>query len=586
MADDSAAFRVAAIQFEPKHGAVEENLARIIALCEGAAQQGCHLLVLPEMATTGYVFASRQEIAPLVEPIPGPSTERLVKVASAHNCWIVIGLPEHDPQTGAFYNSAALLGPQGVVGKVRKVHLYAADTHWARSGTLGFPVWETPFGRLGCLICMDACYPEPARLLALKGAEIICFPTNWVDERAPGADWFTRAFENGVYWIAADRYGQERGVQFSGGSSIIGPDGQLLAIRDEGDGIVAGEMAPRAVRDEAGREELPDRRPELYPALLLSPPWALEIFPRRFCHSAPLPEGQRSTVAVVQLGDDALEPEAARARAAERLETFREAAGQAIDLVVLPELAFIPDPACAGAWAEPIPGPSTDWAVKLSRDLKAWLAFGLPERDGTICYNTAVLCGPDGVSVRYRKVHLNRRDREWAQPGNEGPVWVDLPLGRVGFLIGSEAFLPEWPRVLAILGADLICAPSAVRGPRPVDLPPTRVPLPPDLCAIPDAAYWHLWRARAAENNLYVAFANRGDPPFMGWSGLFGPSLLPRTEALIKGSGEQIACLQVDTRDVLDDGRPNPVRYKALIRSRQPHLYDALTAAPSGCEEV
>ncbi|MGC8873016.1 MAG: nitrilase-related carbon-nitrogen hydrolase [Chloroflexia bacterium] len=572
-------FRAAAIQFEPKHGAIAENLGRIASLAEQAAREGCRLLVFPEMATTGYVFESREEVAALAEPIPGPSTDRLAKVAASHDCFIVVGLPEVDPQTGALYNSAVLVGPQGLAGKVRKVHLYSADTHWARSGTLGFPVWQTPLARIGCLICMDACYPEPARVLALQGAEVLCLPTNWVEERAPAADWFTRAFENGVYWIAADRYGRERGVQFSGGSCIIGPDGQLLAVQDAGEGIVTSEIAPRETGPQVER---PSRRPELYAPLLLHPPWSLDRFPRQFCEARPLPPGGVWTVAVVQVGYPRLQPDAARARTEERLLHWLREAGRSVDLVVLPELAFVPQPQRAGEWAEPIPGPSTEWAVRLSRRVGAVVVFGLPERDGDARYNSVAVCSADGLLARYRKVHLNRQEREWAAPGEQGPMLCELPFGRVGFLVGEEALLPEWPRVLAVLGADLVCAPSAVRGPRPADLPPTRLPLAPDLRAIPDTAYWHLWRARAAENNLYLAFANRGDHPFMGWSGLFGPRLLPRVEAHIEGPGEQVAWMEVDTRDFLEAYGPNPVRYKELVRSRQTHTYDALATVEPG----
>jgi predicted amidohydrolase len=569
-------FRAAAIQFEPRRGAVEENVNRMVALCEVAACEGCQLMVLPEMATSGYVFGSREEIAPFVEPIPGPSTDRLTQLAAAHGCWIVLGLPEVDLETGAFYNSAAVVGPPGVLGRVRKVHLYPADTRWARSGTLGFPVWETPLGRIGCLICMDACYPEPARLMALQGAEVLCFPTNWVDERAPGSDWFTRAFENRVYWIAADRYGEEEGVQFSGGSCVIGPDGRLLGVRDGGDGIVACEIAlPPAEEAYGTAEGIPSRRPELYQTLLLSPPWSLERFPRHFCHPRALAEGGVATVAVWQMGRPAPTPDEARSRAEERIAGLVSQLGPSVVLIVLPELAFVADWERAAEWAEPIPGPTTEWATRLCRRLGAYLVFGLPERDGATRYNDAVLCGPEGILARYRRVHLSRRDEAWAMPGEQGPVVCDLPLGRVGLLVGSEALLPEWVRVLALQGADLVCAPSAVSGPRPTDLPPTRLPLPQEVRAIPDQAYWHLWRARAAENNLYLAFANRGEAPFMGWSGVFGPQLIPRYEAHIQGQGDGVAWLNIDTRD-FSSGRPNPVRYKELIRSRQAHAYEAL----------
>src|SRR5258708_12673734 len=87
------------------------------------------------------------------------------------------------------------------------------------------PVWETPLGRLAGLICMDAMYFEAARIPALRNADVLLFPTNWLEEKCPSSWWMARAFENGVYFIAANRYGLERGVQFSGGSCFLVPYG-------------------------------------------------------------------------------------------------------------------------------------------------------------------------------------------------------------------------------------------------------------------------------------------------------------------------------------------------------------------------
>src|SRR5438552_8075433 len=100
------------------------------------------------------------------------------------------------------------------------------------------PVWETPIGRLAGLICMDAAYFEAARIPALHHADVLLFPTNWLEEKCPSSWWVARAFENGVYFIAADRYGLERGVQFSGGSCVIDPDGTIQNYLDSGEGIV------------------------------------------------------------------------------------------------------------------------------------------------------------------------------------------------------------------------------------------------------------------------------------------------------------------------------------------------------------
>lgn len=586
-------YRVAAIQFEPEFGAIEENVSRMVALCDEAARRRCRLIVLPEMATTGYCFYDQDEIAQFVEPIPGPSTNRLAQVAMAHNCYIVFGLPEVDLQSGIFYNSAALVGPHGLVGKIRKVHPYVADNKWAKDGDLGFPVWDTELGRIGCQICMDACYPEPTRIAALKGADVVCIPTNWVDERAPAADWFTRAFENGVYFIAADRYGLERGVQFSGGSCVIGPNGGLLALQDIGDGVVEAEVDLSSTQErpfqwEHGGDKLQERRPRFYRDLILNPLlWPMRVSRDLYDHR-PLPPGKTCGVAVIQMADVARKIGEAREMAEGWIAKAVEEADFPIELVVLPELAMAVDPGRAGEQAETIPGPTSRWAIHLCRNLGIYVVMGLPEQAEGKRFNSAAIFGPKGVVGIYRKIHLSETDRTWATPGDRRfGVW-DLPLGRIGLMVGHDAFFPESGRSLAIQGADIICAPSAVQGPIPVDLPPTQVPLAPEILETSDKGYWHLWRTRAAENNCYLAFANRSDGAYLGWSGVFGPDScqFPRLEQVISGIGDQLARLLINTRDYLaPTSRPNPVRFKELIRMRKTQFYNLLTfSAGSGAD--
>jgi predicted amidohydrolase len=150
------------------------------------------LIVHPEMATTGYCWASRAEIAPFVEPIPGPTTDRFAEIAARYRCFIVVGVPEIEPSTGIFYNSAALIGPDGLVGKYRKTHSYISEPKWAKDGDLGLPVFDTEIGRIAITICMDAAFPETGRVPALNRADVICFPTNWLSEICPAPSWMAR----------------------------------------------------------------------------------------------------------------------------------------------------------------------------------------------------------------------------------------------------------------------------------------------------------------------------------------------------------------------------------------------------------
>src|SRR5213075_3292744 len=139
-------YRAAAIQYESTLGEKEKNISDLLRLVEEAALHQARLIVLPEMATTGYCWESRSEIAPFVEPIPGPTTDRFQQLAAQYDCFIAIGLAEVDPATDVYYNSMALIGPHGLIGTYRKIHSYISEPRWARDGDLGMPVWETPLG--------------------------------------------------------------------------------------------------------------------------------------------------------------------------------------------------------------------------------------------------------------------------------------------------------------------------------------------------------------------------------------------------------------------------------------------------------
>ncbi len=582
--DRSSPFLAAAIQFEPTLFAKEANIACLLAMTEEAARAGARLIVHPEMATTSYCWASRTEVAPYVEPIPGPTTERFGELARRYDCYIVAGLAEVVPATGIFYNSAALIGPGGVVGVYRKTHPYIAEPKWAKDGDLGLPVFETPLGRIGIAICMDAIFPETTRIPALRGADVICFPTNWLGGKCPSATWIARAFENGVYFVAANRYGLERGIQFSGGSCIVDPDGEVLASRDTGDGIVYANVEParaRVKRLASGGEEdkLADRRPDAYGNLTLNTYlWRNEDFHGLY-GLRPLPPGRTSRIAVAQFSP---QPGAIAANL-DRIAHFAGIHARA-DLLVVPELAVtgpIDDCRQAAELAAVVPDDVTDRLRAIAARFEMYLLAGLVERDGERLYNSAVVVGPDGIAGTYRKVHLTQCDKAWATPGDRGFATFDLPIGRVGVLIGYDALFPESCRSLALDGADLIACPSLVDGPRVQAAAATSIPFTPDITTGPTDDHFHLWRERAAENCTYLAFAN-GAAPAMGWSGIFSADDDPdREEHVLHGDGEGSLEMEIETGS-LDTSYPfTAVRSKYLLAFRMPIWYDELQQSSS-----
>jgi len=569
-------YRVAAIQFEPTLFGKSANLEALLRLTGEAAAGGAKLIVTPEMATTAYCWATRDEIASDVEPVPGPTTQHFAEIAADHDCWMVVGLAEVDPETDIYYNSAVLIGPEGPVGLYRKTHAYISEPKWAKDGDLGLPVFETPIGRIAMTICMDACYPETARVPALAGADVICFPTNWLSEKSPSPSWMARAAENGVYLIAANRYGLERGVQFSGGSAVIDPDGSLQSVLDSGDGIVWGWIDPARARDKrpfTGRCEdlIVDRRPDAYGTMTLNTYlWDPGEFHGLY-DIRPLPEARRSRVAVVQFSPNRGDVAGNLDRIAREMAVLPET-----DLIVFPELVVtgaVADRETAERLAESVPGASTERLREIAASADAYLVAGLIERDAHFrrLYNSAVLVGPDGVCGTYRKLHLAAEDRDWATPGDFGLPTFDIPPGRIGMLVGYDALFPEAARSLALDGADIIACLSLLSWPPVLAYGETAVPMPPFVEAGPTEAHFHLWRERERENNAHVLFAN-GAAPWMGWSGCFGAVLEsePRAESLVRGDREGSATLEVETRGVS--------RAKDLVRMRIPIWYDAMQA--------
>jgi len=234
-----SAVRVAVLQFDPQCGAQHcaGNLARGLVLAEQAVAGGANLLVLPELANTGYSYRNRQEAFELAESVPdGPSVRRWMEFARRHGVYLAAGLAERDGDQ--LYDTAVLVGPEGFVGKYRKAHLWNQEKLWFTAGNLGFPVFDTPIGRIGLMICWDVWFPEVPRLLAMQGADIICSLNNWVWTPPPlfdetgkcMASYLTigAAHVNNVFIAAANRIGTDRGDRFLGCSLIAGTSGWPL----------------------------------------------------------------------------------------------------------------------------------------------------------------------------------------------------------------------------------------------------------------------------------------------------------------------------------------------------------------------
>jgi len=228
--------RVAVVQFNPQVGLdnLESNALAARQRLERAAKEGANLIVLPELATTGYCFDNREEAFAHAEPVPDGRTIRSwVAFAKEHQVFIVGCLPEVDGQQ--LFDTAVLVGPEGYVGKYRKTHLWNEEKLFFTPGNLGFPVFDTRIGRISLLVCWDIWFPETVRIVSQLGADIICIPTGWVWTPPPLYDasgtcmaaylTMTAAHANNVFIATADRIGTERGAGFMGNSLIAGTNG-------------------------------------------------------------------------------------------------------------------------------------------------------------------------------------------------------------------------------------------------------------------------------------------------------------------------------------------------------------------------
>jgi len=248
----AAPFRLGLIQMAPEK-TVADSLEKAAALVADAGRAGANVVCLPELFATAYFCRNQDHAAfDLAEPIPGPTTEAMAAAAKAAGVVVVAPLFERRGP-GCFQNSLAVLGPDGAhLGVYRKMHIPHdpgfEEKFYFAPGDLGFKAFDTPFGRVGTLICWDQWFPEAARATALKGALVLCYPTaiGWhPSEKAEYGErqrdaWITvqrgHAIANGIYVAAINRVGIEGGgegygetLEFWGSSFVADPSGQIVA---------------------------------------------------------------------------------------------------------------------------------------------------------------------------------------------------------------------------------------------------------------------------------------------------------------------------------------------------------------------
>jgi predicted amidohydrolase len=261
-------YKVSVLQFQPQFLGVDANLKKLSEMLQSAQSD---LVVLPELAMSGYVFSDISEVVRIAESIPdGIVFNAFRDIAAKRDMSIVYGFAERDGDT--IYNSCALLNPDGTYHIYRKIHLFNREKLFFSPGDQPFAVHLAKGGvRVGLMICFDWQFPEAARSLGLLGAQIICHPSNlvlpWCQEAMK-----TRSLENRVFSITSNRVGTEVNGElreyFTGMSQILGTKGEILIRMNETEeAIYTVEIDPYLALSKAVTERndaYTDRRPDMY----------------------------------------------------------------------------------------------------------------------------------------------------------------------------------------------------------------------------------------------------------------------------------------------------------------------------------
>jgi predicted amidohydrolase len=483
-----------------------EGLRHTLEMVDRAAAERPDLIVLPEVTYPAYFLRSREEyrqVAPL-------DADALVRTfggkAAQHSAYLAVGAA-FPSDGGEVTNSALLFAPDGrLAGRYDKSFLWHFDRRWFQGGSR-YPVFETPLGRLGLLICADGRLSEIARCLALGGAQVIVDSTAWVSwgrqpselsNPQPEYMMSARALENGVWVVAAGKVGIEAGsIVYCGRSCAIDPRGQVLASAGTEETVLTFNLDPAAATGPPFA-----RRPDLY-SVLTAP---TEELPAARLPEEPLALGsgsQRLAVLQVTL------PQTGAA--------FLENARRWVETLSRQDTDLLLFPATPAQHLDAYPAPDLLSSLRaLSGESGVMLGVTLLEKTAGVRYRTFYLLDGGEVLLAHRQSH---HDSDTAAAGlslgDEPCPVVPTRVGNVGVLLGTEGFVPEVARSLMLRGAEVLLWAA--------DAPPFDV--------------WAVARCRADENRVYLAVATA--PTVEGGACVVEPTGRVVASAL---AGREMAC--------------------------------------------
>jgi len=500
-------FRAAVVQTLASLGDLDANIAILRQQTKEAVRQGAQLVVFPECMNSGYLFDSKAHCRKIAEPTNGLYVQAMADLCRQHGIHIASGFTELDEDGEKIFNSGLLLDSKGeLILHYHKQFLATHDQNWFEFGERGCPVVDTELGRIGLLICFDGRIPEITRALALQGAEVIVDMANFFAMDQADLWVPARAYENGVWFLAATKAGVERSIYYPGGSMIVAPTGECKAyVPQDTHGVVSAEIDTSMAREKSwfhGGDRFADRRPDAYG--ILTQPFDDTPLKELLAESL-VPEQTTAKTAAVQAHaitdpgslDDAFD-------------MVSHAARLGVNLIVLPQHFTLPSwlpNENEGRTAADITLVQIKHMSGIAREYGCVIVMPVLERAGDKLMPCAVIINSDGsVLGRQAQLHLEPEMTSFCSPGNAFQVF-DTPFGRLGVLLGYDGMFPESARILSLLGADVIAWCSAWR--QPSDR---------KLLAVP----------KAEDNRVFVVCANRTDCPYPGGSLVIPPNGFPQ----------------------------------------------------------
>lgn len=482
----AAEIKVAAVEFKPKSPGFAANLPGIVDALTVAAQNGARLMVLPEGATTGFMYLDRKSLFADADTVPGQTTAAISKVTEKFNAYVVVGMYEKDPITQKVYNAAVLIGPKGYIGKYHKNNLATGEGNVASPGKLGFPIFETEIGKIGLIICFDDTSLQNLMLPVLRGADFIAQPIG--SNKIPSA--FRASYTNhstmanistAVSWmgtnvISTNSTGFEGPglafVTFDGSSSIWDNSAKRLVSAPLS--TLANPTTPKTVyatidlnkKSEQKSFWLKHRRPELYQDL----------------NNYRYPDDGGATYAPKQVSAALIQYEPINGDIQanhKKIETLLRERSGVFNLTILPFNSFLGSVNLKkeniSTYAEELNGPSYQLASGMAKKYETYVLFSMPEKKENQYFQTAILFDATGKQAGiYRKSHLNDSEKSWATAGDQLPIFKTTDFGNIAVMLNDEVRIPELTQMYGIYRADLILIPAAFNQKeygRPVDIP-------------------------------------------------------------------------------------------------------------------